>query len=161
MTTQADRRRRTKNLRPGDQVYLDSTGINLDIYSERPSKKLNPLYCGPFEILERVGPVSYLLKLPASHKNLHPVFHISKLRPISDSGFRGLRRTKLPTIPDQEYEVERILDNRFKRDKEQFLVKWKYYPETDSTWEPIENLKNSKAIVNAFRREQDASSYDA
>ena len=114
-----------------------------------------------FEILERVGPVSYLLKLPASHKNLHPVFHISKLRPISDSGFRGLRRTKLPTIPDQEYEVERILDNRFKRDKEQFLVKWKYYPETDSTWEPIENLKNSKAIVNAFRREQDASSYDA
>ena len=84
MTTQADRRRRTKNLRPGDQVYLDSTGINLDIYSERPSKKLNPLYCGPFEILERVGPVSYLLKLPASHKNLHPVFHISKLRPISD-----------------------------------------------------------------------------
>ena len=92
---------------------------------------------------------------------MHPVFHISKLRPISDSGFRGLRRTKLPTIPDQEYEVERILDNRFKRDKEQFLVKWKYYPETDSTWEPIENLKNSKAIVNAFRREQDASSYDA
>ena len=160
MANQADRRRRTVNLKIGTKVYVDSTGINLDIYSERPSKKLNPLYCGPFEILDRVGPVSYLLKLPASHPNLHPIFHISKLRSISDSEFRGLRRTKLPTIPDQEYEVERILDNRFVRQKEQFLVKWKHYPETDSTWEPADNLRNSKATVNAFRRQQEANSMD-
>ena len=50
MMNQADRRRRTVNLKIGTKVYVDSTGINLDIYSERPSKKLNPLYCGPFWI---------------------------------------------------------------------------------------------------------------
>ena len=41
--------------------------------------KLAPMYCGPFEILSRVGPVAYQL---AFHPNLkiHNVFHISILK---------------------------------------------------------------------------------
>ena len=41
--------------------------------------KLVPRYCGPFEILSRVGQVAYQLVLPPNLK-VHNVFHISVLK---------------------------------------------------------------------------------
>ena len=42
--------------------------------------KLSPRYIGPFEILERVGTVSYQLALPPSLSGVYEVFHVSMLR---------------------------------------------------------------------------------
>jgi hypothetical protein len=42
--------------------------------------KLSPRYIGPFEILERVGPVAYRLALPPRLAGIHDVFHVSMLR---------------------------------------------------------------------------------
>ena len=42
--------------------------------------KLSPTFIGPFEILERVGIVSYRLALPPSLSCVHEVFHVSMLR---------------------------------------------------------------------------------
>ncbi|KAI3773964.1 hypothetical protein L1987_48504 [Smallanthus sonchifolius] len=42
--------------------------------------KLNPRYVGPFEILARVGPVAYKLKLPQELSNVHDTFHVSNLK---------------------------------------------------------------------------------
>ena len=42
--------------------------------------KLAPRYIGPFEILERVGMVAYLLALPLNLSQVHPVFHVSMLK---------------------------------------------------------------------------------
>ena len=41
--------------------------------------KLAPKYCGPFDMLSRVGPVAYQLALPPNLK-IHDVFHISILK---------------------------------------------------------------------------------
>jgi hypothetical protein len=35
---------------------------------------------GPFEIVERKGPVAYRLALPDSLRRMHDVFHVSVLR---------------------------------------------------------------------------------
>ena len=36
-------------------------------------------YCGPFEILERIWPIDYMLSLPAS-MSIYNVFHVSLLK---------------------------------------------------------------------------------
>jgi hypothetical protein len=40
--------------------------------------KLVARFYDPFEILDRIGPIAYILALPAS-MNLHNVFHVSLL----------------------------------------------------------------------------------
>jgi hypothetical protein len=41
--------------------------------------KLSIRYCGPFEILEKIGPVAYMITFPASMR-VHNVFHVSLLK---------------------------------------------------------------------------------
>ena len=42
--------------------------------------KLSHWFIGPFEILERIGTVAYLLALPPNMSGVHEVFHVSMLR---------------------------------------------------------------------------------
>ena len=42
--------------------------------------KLAPRFTGPFEIIERVGPLAYHLDLPPHLSDMHNVFHVSMLR---------------------------------------------------------------------------------
>ncbi len=53
-----------------------------------------------------------------------------------------LQTTETPVEPDEEYEVEDILGKRNISGKAHYLVKWKGYDASESTWEPKENLKN-------------------
>jgi hypothetical protein len=48
--------------------------------------KIFPTFMGPFEIVEKKGPVAYRLAFPDSLRCMHNVFHLSVLRHyISDS----------------------------------------------------------------------------
>ncbi|GJW66546.1 putative reverse transcriptase domain-containing protein [Tanacetum coccineum] len=46
----------------------------------RKKGKLAPRYVGPFEILERIGPVAYRLRLPEELSGVHDTFHVSNLK---------------------------------------------------------------------------------
>ena len=41
--------------------------------------KMSPIYCGPFEVLERIGPVAYRIVFPASTR-AHIFFHVCLLK---------------------------------------------------------------------------------
>nr|GEW72509.1 putative reverse transcriptase domain-containing protein [Tanacetum cinerariifolium] len=43
-------------------------------------EKVAPQYVGPFEIVERVGPVAYRLKLPQELSSIHDTFYVSNLK---------------------------------------------------------------------------------
>ena len=62
----------------GDHVYIKvnpkKSTLRLGKY-----KKLAPRYCGPFEILAKVGSVAYQLSLPPSIR-VHNMFHVSILK---------------------------------------------------------------------------------
>jgi hypothetical protein len=49
-----------------------------------------------------------------------------------------------------EWEVERVLDHRVVRKRDQWLVSWKGYPLEEATWEPIENLDGALESVVAY-----------
>jgi hypothetical protein len=51
---------------------------------------------------------------------------------------------------EQFYEVEKILDRKKVKGKFQYLIKWKGYPLSESTWEPLSHLQYMKDSVNQF-----------
>ena len=63
----------------GDRVFLRVCIRKSPIHYAKGSK-LAPCFVGPFEILERIGPVAYRLALPPSLSRIHDVFHVSVLR---------------------------------------------------------------------------------
>src|SRR4051812_13666004 len=66
----------------GDQVLLSSSHIHLASQAQRPSRKLQACFIGPYTIISKVSPVAYKLELPPS-LSIHPVFHVSLLRPYT------------------------------------------------------------------------------
>src|SRR3954470_10332043 len=55
------------------------------------------------------------------------------------------------TINDhQEYEVKQILDQCTWFHHQEFLIKWKGYPDHDATWEPEAHLKNAAELIQDF-----------
>ncbi|GJR57229.1 putative reverse transcriptase domain-containing protein [Tanacetum coccineum] len=47
---------------------------------DHQKRKLAPRFVGPFEILERIGPVAYCLRLPQELSSVHDTFHVSNLK---------------------------------------------------------------------------------
>jgi len=160
----ADRKRkRTPEFSKGQMVYLDTKNLK----TGRPSKKLDAKRTGPFKVLEQIGQVAYRLELPLSWR-IHPVFHVSLLRPavINDTLHPEQTDDSLRPPPDvidgeEEYEVETLLEHRGgkRKDRRQYLTKWVGYP--DTTWEPRKNLmKHAAESVLQYERlllEQDSS----
>jgi len=86
---------------------------------------------------------------------IHPVFHVSLLKPYQPSPKEFGRSTPPPAmfVPEtnqEEYEVDAILDKKIVRKKAQYLIKWVGYPLHDATWEPEENLTNAQEKVKEF-----------
>ena len=63
--------------------------------------KLSPRFIGPYEVLERISPMAYLLALPLELAKLHNVFHVSMLQ--------GFLSDELHILPVQEIQVEEDL----------------------------------------------------
>ena len=80
----ADPKRKDVQFAVGDHVFLKVSPMK-GVMRFGKKGKLSPRYVGSFEILNRVGSVSYRLALPPSFSHVHPVFHISMLRNTSQT----------------------------------------------------------------------------
>ena len=62
----------------GDHVFLKVKSKRHTLKLGNCSK-LAACYCGSFEILERIGPITYRLEFPTC-MSMHNVFHVSLLK---------------------------------------------------------------------------------
>jgi hypothetical protein len=152
----ANKSRRDVSYQVGDQVLLSANHINLASQALCPTKKLQHRFLGPYRVVKRVSLVAYRLELPESLR-IHPVFHVSLLRPYKDPASFPDRALPTPpplpvTIEDTpEYVVERILDHRTRHHRLEYLVKWEGYPDYDASWEPGEHLANAPEILREYK----------
>ncbi|XP_072093104.1 transposon Tf2-1 polyprotein isoform X4 [Arachis hypogaea] len=149
----ADQRRKPLEFEEGEHVFLKvtpTTGVGRAI----KTKKLNPRYIGPFEILKRIGPVAYRIALPPYLSNLHDVFHVSQLRKYTPDASHVLEPEPiqvredltLPVIPVRidDFSIKRL------RGKEVSLVKvaWSQAGIEEHTWELESDMR--KDYPNLF-----------
>ena len=154
--TYANRHRRDFTFKLGDRVLLSTANLRTD----KQTPKLSPKFIGPFNIIRVVSPVTYELELPSSLSGIHPTFHISKLRLYRDGSTSFPSRANSITRPPPElldtgeeaWEVDRIVDKRVRRQRVEYLVLWKGFPEWEKTWEPAENLRQAHQAVHHFEQ---------
>ena len=110
--------------------------------------KLSPRYIGPFEILERIGPVAYRLDLSEELSRVHNVFHISMLRKYISDPSHVLETPEIELRDDLSYEEQpvQILGREEKelRNKTISLVKvlWRNHLVEEATWEREDQMQS-------------------
>ncbi|GJY06995.1 putative reverse transcriptase domain-containing protein, partial [Tanacetum coccineum] len=75
----ADNRHKSLEFEVGDRVMLKVSPWK-GVVRFGKKGKLAPRYVGPFEILERIGPVAYRLRLSEKLSGVHDTFHVSNLK---------------------------------------------------------------------------------
>ena len=169
-TKYANHHRRDVRFKVGDQVLLSTANLR----NELSAPKLAHRYIGPFEICQVISDVTYKLILPDTMR-IHPVFHVSKLKPCventNDFPNRPQTDSSHPQSQDQidgedAWEVERIVKQRVKRigrakkESIEYLVKWKGYPDWESTWESEYALRGAPDAIKEFQRKQQSQQQD-
>jgi len=141
----ADKKRKDFTFSVGDQVLLKLQPYTQSTVASRPYPKLAFKYFGPYTVLERVGSVAYRLQLPADSL-IHPVFHISQLKPFS-TDYTPVYDS-LPVITDLEAAdtvPEAIVDRRLVKKGNtaipQVKLTWVGLPASATTWEDYNVVK--------------------
>ena len=141
----ADVRRRQLEFQEGDLVLLKVSPMK-GVVRFGKKGKLAPRYIGPFEILQKIGNVSYKLDLPASMARIHPVFHVSMLRKFVSDPSKVLSEPDVEVQEDLTYVEQpvRIIDTQIRklRNKEIPMVKvlWNHHNMEECTWETRESM---------------------
>jgi hypothetical protein len=126
-----NQRRQTNVLKPGTQVML--------IDSVR-SSKWDPVYEGPFEILQQHRGGAYSVKDSLGRK-VPRRFTIDIMKFISDQQVNN----------EQYYSVETIRDHRMVDNQYEYLVKWKRYPEEENSWVKARDFNNTLPIKKYWK----------
>ncbi|XP_076901280.1 uncharacterized protein LOC143555642 [Bidens hawaiensis] len=149
----ADQHWRALEFQVGDHVFLKVSPCH-GVRRFGMKGKLSPRYIGPFEILERIGEVSYRLPLPPQLSHVHNVFHVSLLRGYNYHPLHVISYPLHKIHEDLSYEEEpeAILDRQervMRRIVIPFVkVLWKNHSEREATWETEESVRS--AYPNLF-----------
>ena len=109
--------------------------------------KLSPRFIGPYEVIEKVGPMAYILALPPDLEKIHNVFHLSMLRRYRSDPSHVVFSKTIELRPYLTYEEEpmEIMAREVKelQNKKISLVKvlWRNHKTEEATWESEETMR--------------------
>ena len=118
-------------------------------------KKLDHQHLGPYLITAKISSHAFQLGLPLDLCQIHPIFHVSLLKPATTSKIPGCHIDPPPPIEidsELEFEVSEVFDSCIKQKHLEYPIVWKAYEDTSEaiTWEPSENLSNVKCKLAQF-----------
>ena len=106
--------------------------------------KLSPRFIGTYEVIEKVGPVAYILALPLELEKIHNVFHLSMLRWYRSDPSHVVSLEAIELRLDLTYEEELVeisaREVKELQNKRIPLIKvlWRNHKTEESTWESEE-----------------------
>ncbi|GJV54184.1 putative reverse transcriptase domain-containing protein [Tanacetum coccineum] len=114
-------RRKPLEFQVGDHVML-KVSPKKGVVRFGKKGKLAPRFVGPFEILERIGPVAYRLRLPEELSSVHDTFHVSNLKKrLADANFHvsldEIKVDKTLRFVEEPLEIMDHEDKTLKRSK--------------------------------------------
>jgi len=101
----------TPDFKVGNKVFVKTQFFQ----TTQPLKKLSKKYLGSYEIIVQPSTLSFTLHLPESMCSVHPVFHVSMLKPTTSNTFsERIQLAPALVIIDREpkYEVSQIVDSK-------------------------------------------------
>ncbi|GJX06116.1 putative reverse transcriptase domain-containing protein [Tanacetum coccineum] len=141
-----DNRRKPLEFQVGDHVMLKVSPWK-GVVRFGKKGKLAPIFVGPFEILERIGPVAYRLRLLEELSSVHDKFHVSNLKKcLADENLQVLLdEIKVDKTLHFVEEPLEIMDRRVKTLKRSKIpivkVRWNSEREPEFTWEREDHMK--------------------
>lgn len=148
-------RRAVPEFKKGSLVLVNPHSLEW-VDSKGTGAKLKQCWIGPFEVIQRINPKVYRLRMSDQYPGL-PVFNIDHLKPYRSSedkwGDRTLmKESSRPKAASEEYAVEAIVGHHRKKRGLEWLVRWEGYGPQFDTWEPTSCLKNAPAVLSEYKR---------
>jgi hypothetical protein len=108
-----DKRRSSLEFKVGDHVYLRVSPMK-GLRRFNIKVKLAPHYIGLYPIIDKYGPTSYQVELPAKLSGVHNVFHASQLKRCLKPPTDVVIEDTIPLEPDLTYKTYpiKILDQQ-------------------------------------------------
>jgi len=154
MKKYADRKRgEVDKYKVGDLVMLSTKDLKYQMVRRR-AEKLTERFIGPYRIKKIVSSNAVELELPSTIK-IHSVVNVSRIQKYVGQVEGQEKEWPAPVIieGEEKWEVERILNKRWIRGKDKYLVQWKGFTAESDTWEGKENLENAKEAIEEYKRE--------
>ena len=177
MITNWDRVERSANRRrvpaPAYHPYQRVWLLARDLPLPTVSHKLAPRYIGPYPVAQVINPSALRLTLPPPSLKVHPIFHVSQVKPVATSGLSPPAPTPPPprTLEggDLVWDVNRILVVRRRPRRRprsatvtaanpnpnpnpiHYLVDWVGYGPEDWTWVPRSYLADPALLEEFYR----------
>ncbi|CBY41078.1 unnamed protein product [Oikopleura dioica] len=84
-----------------------------------------------------------------AHDTWEPITNIEPARKMANA-FDKKQDTIEAENADKDFEVEKIVEEKIRRNKPCFLVKWNGYPVSFNTWQSAESLQGCSSILDAW-----------
>nr|GEV34537.1 reverse transcriptase domain-containing protein [Tanacetum cinerariifolium] len=142
----ADKKRKPLEFSVGEYVLLKVSPWK-GVVRFGKKGKLAPRFVGPFEIVEKVGHVAYMLDFPEELNGVHDMFHVSNLKkwladPILQVPLNEIQVDAKLNFMEEHVE---ILEREFKKLKRSRIsivkVRWNSKRGPEFTWEHEDQMK--------------------
>jgi hypothetical protein len=143
-----DKRRSPLEFEVGDHVYLRVSPMK-GVHCFGIKGKLAPHYIDLYPIIDKYGPTSYQVELPAKLSGVYNVFHVSQLKRCLKPPTDVVIEDTIPLEPDLTYKAYpiKVVDqpDRVTHNKTTWFykVQWNDHSKDEAMWEHEEFMRSN------------------